>query len=79
MAIDYRTHILIGVRASGQMTVITDWPHLPRQAEVQTEINAARGDFTAFALCTPTSIMPAEGDNGMKGGWHRPVGPSGRR
>ena len=32
LAIDYKTHILIGVRANGVMTVIADWPHLPRQA-----------------------------------------------
>ena len=30
LAIDYKTHILIGVRANGVMTVIADWPHLPR-------------------------------------------------
>jgi hypothetical protein len=41
-AIDYKTHILIGVRANGVMTVIADWPHVPRQAEVQKEIDGAR-------------------------------------
>ena len=29
-AIDYKTHILIGVRANGVMTVIADWPHVPQ-------------------------------------------------
>jgi hypothetical protein len=28
-AIDYKTHILIGVRDNGVMTVIADWPYLP--------------------------------------------------
>jgi hypothetical protein len=29
--VDYKTHILIGVRANGMMTVIADWPHVPKQ------------------------------------------------
>jgi hypothetical protein len=60
-AIDYKTHILIGVRANGIMTVLRDWPNLPRQSEVQDEIDAAREPYVAFALCTPTSILPAGG------------------
>ena len=35
--VDYKTHILIGVRANGVMTVIADWPHVPKQADVQKE------------------------------------------
>ena len=31
--ISYKTHILIGVRPNGIMTVIADWPHVPRQAD----------------------------------------------
>jgi len=31
--ISYKTHILVGVRPNGVMTVIADWPHVPRQAE----------------------------------------------
>ena len=34
--LDYKTHILIGVRENGVMTVLRDWPHVPRQAEVLT-------------------------------------------
>ena len=37
------------------MTVIADWPHLPRQVEVQKEIDAVRDTYTTFVLCTPTS------------------------
>ena len=33
--IDYKTHILIGIRADGVMNVVEDWPHLPSQADVQ--------------------------------------------
>src|SRR5438105_9491812 len=33
--VDYKTHMLIGVRPNGIMTVIADWPYVPRQAEVQ--------------------------------------------
>lgn len=76
-AIDYKTHILIGVRGNGIMTVIADWPHLPRQAEVQKEIDGARDGYATFVLCTPTSIIPGAG-NASTSGWHQPVGP-GRR
>jgi len=55
-AIDYKTHILIGV-----MTVIADWSHVPKQAEVQKEIDGARDGYATFVLCTPTSIIPAGG------------------
>jgi hypothetical protein len=61
-AIDYKTHVLIGVRANGIMTVLRDWPNLPRQSEVQDEIDAAAEPYVAFALCTPTSILPAGGE-----------------
>lgn len=58
--IDYKTHILIAVRGDGVMTVICDWPHLPTQAEVQEQIDASASGYAAFALCTPTSILPVE-------------------
>jgi hypothetical protein len=41
--IDYRTHILVGVRADGVMTIIEDWPHVPTQVDVQETIDGARG------------------------------------
>jgi len=40
--IDYKTHILIGYASGGMMGVIFDWPHLPRQEEVQQKIDAVR-------------------------------------
>jgi hypothetical protein len=55
--ISYKTHILIGVRSNGVMTVIADWPHVPKQAEVQQEIEAAHDGYATFVLCTPTSIL----------------------
>jgi hypothetical protein len=58
--IDYKTHILIGVRSSGSMSVISHWHYLPRQAEVQHEMAAVTEDYDMFLLCTPTSIMPAQ-------------------
>jgi hypothetical protein len=64
--IDYTTHILIGVRAGGVMTVISDWPYVPLQAEVQKEIDCVREPYVAFALCTPTSIMPADRTKALK-------------
>jgi hypothetical protein len=57
--VSYKTHILIGIRSNGSMTVIADWPHVPRQAEVQEKIDAARDGYVTFALCTPTSIIAA--------------------
>jgi hypothetical protein len=57
--IDYKTHILIGVRANGLMSVICHWPYVPRQAEVEQKIEATREPYASFALCTPTAILPA--------------------
>jgi hypothetical protein len=57
--VDYNTHILIGVRDTGAMTVIADWPHVPKQVEVQKEIDTSRNGYVTYVLCTPTSIMPA--------------------
>ena len=62
--VTYKTHILIGVRENGVMTVIADWPNVPKQSEVQDRINDARNGYRTFALCTPTSIMPADGNGG---------------
>jgi hypothetical protein len=58
--IDYRTHILVGVRADGVMTIIEDWPHVPTQGDVQEAIDGTRGPFASFALCTPTSVLPGK-------------------
>ena len=64
--ISYKTHILLAVRSNGVMTVLADWPHVPKQAEVQREIDAARNGYSTFALCTPTSIIPAPGNAGNR-------------
>jgi hypothetical protein len=66
--ISYKTHILIGVRSNGVMSVIADWPHVPRQAEVQQKMDEVRNGYTTFVLCTPTSILPAA--NGAGSGSH---------
>ena len=58
--IDYRTHILLGLRADGVMTIIEGWPHVPTQADVQEAIDGTRGPFANFALCTPTSVLPGK-------------------
>jgi hypothetical protein len=62
--IDYKTHILIAIRGDGVMTVICDWPHLPTQVEVQEQIDASAHGYAQFALCTPTSILPAGAGGG---------------
>jgi hypothetical protein len=59
-AIDYKTHILIGVRANGVMSVICHWHRVPRQSEVEEKAAATREPFTTFILCTPTSIMGSD-------------------
>ena len=60
--LSYNTHILIGVRPKGVMTVIAVWPHVPKQAEVERKISEARNGYVGFALCTPTSLLPASGN-----------------
>ena len=74
--VDYKTHILIGRTSAGDMTVIGEWPHVPRQAEVQKKIDGARQRYAMYLLCTPTSIMAADG-NGSNG--RRGLGPSSSR
>jgi hypothetical protein len=58
--IDYKTHVLIGVRPGGIMIVIADWPYVPPQSEVQQEMGLTRQPYVTFVLCTPTSVMPAD-------------------
>ena len=65
--ISYKTHILVGVSRSG-MTVLADWPYVPKQSEVQREIERGRNGYVTYVLCTPTSIMPASGDGVPKSG-----------
>jgi len=74
--ITYKTHILIGVRASGSMTVLCHWPHVPRQSEVQHKIATTHESYDTYVLCTPTSVMPAQsGDgNGSNRRFSRPFG-----
>lgn len=39
---------------------LKDWTHLPVLRDVEKAIDGARGTFTNFALCTPTSILPGK-------------------
>ena len=56
--IDYKTHALIGVRPNRIMTVIAEWPYVPRQAEVQEQIDVTPENYDAFVLARRTSILP---------------------
>ena len=67
--LDYKTHILIGVRPNGIMTVIADWPYVPRQTEVQERIDVTLENYDAFVLSTPTSIMPGNFRESSRTGW----------
>ena len=71
--VTYKTHILIGVRENGVMAVIADWPHLPKQSEVQRQMDDARNGYVAFALCIPTSVMTAGGNGGRNSSRRRGV------
>ena len=74
--IDYKTHMLIGVRPNGIMTVLADWPYVPRQAEVQEQIDVTRENYSTFVLATPTSVMPGNSRNSAEANWKssRPFG-----
>jgi hypothetical protein len=48
------------------MTVISDWPYVPPQSEVQQVMDRTREPYVTFVLCTPTSIMPADRTKGLK-------------
>jgi hypothetical protein len=63
---DYKTHILIACTSEGKMSVVCHWPHLPRQAEVEREIDASKEGHTTFLLCTPTSILPIKANGRPK-------------
>ena len=65
-AFDYKTHILIACTAEGKMSVVYHWPHLPRQVEVDREIDMSKEGHTTFLLCSPTSILPIEANGQLK-------------
>lgn len=65
--VSYKTHILIGARENGEMSVIAHWQYVPKQAEVLEQIRQVRNGYATFALCTPTSIMPAGANGGRSG------------
>jgi hypothetical protein len=57
-SIDYKTHILLGIRTSGNMDPICAWPYVPKLQEVEREMSRAMKVYVRFVLCTPTAIMP---------------------
>jgi hypothetical protein len=59
------------MRPNGVMTVIADWPHVPKQADVLAEIIDVSDGYVTFALCTPTSIIPAGGNGGAIRPWYK--------
>ena len=69
--IDYATHILIGIKKSGDMTVVAHWSYVPQQADVDAKIQAEGETYLSFVLCTPTSIIAAPSASPTK----RPLWP----
>jgi hypothetical protein len=69
--VTYKTHILVGMRPNGVMSVIADWPQVPTQADVMAEIRDVSDGYVTFALCTPTSIIPAGGNGGASDPWYK--------
>jgi hypothetical protein len=68
--VGYHTHILIGVEATGSMTVICHWSHVPRQTDLQDQIDKNKKPYAQFLLCTPTSVLrpPEESAHGTQYG-----------
>jgi hypothetical protein len=60
--LSYKTHIFIAVRSNGMMTVIADCHTCQSRLRYRAKINEARDGYVMFALCTPTSILPASGN-----------------
>jgi hypothetical protein len=54
--------------------VIYCWPHVPRQDEVQQRMDGVQDTYSAFLLCTPTSIIPVKNNAfvGRRQGSSRP-------
>jgi hypothetical protein len=78
VAIDDRTHILIGVRANGVMTVIADWPHVPRCRRKSTR--PATGTRRSRCVPRPRSSRPPTGvrEEGGIGRLRRAAGEAAR-
>lgn len=55
--IDYKDHILVGVREDdGSTKVVSHWPYLPKQVEIDEAIRGAQFKYTNFALCSPVNV-----------------------
>jgi hypothetical protein len=67
ISVDYSTHILIGFKKNGDMTVLAHWPRVPRQADVDSKIQSVGEPYKGFLLCTPTAIMGPLGVSSSKG------------
>ena len=63
---DYKTHILIGCTSDKKMTVISHWPHVPGQAEVEQVIRMSKEGHSTFLLCTPTSVLPVNANDQLQ-------------
>jgi hypothetical protein len=72
--VGYHTHILIGVEATGSMTVICHWSHVPRQTDLQDQIDKNNKPYAQFLLCTPASVLR----HPMRALTERSTGPSAR-
>jgi hypothetical protein len=65
-AIDYKTHILIGVRENGRHDRNRGLASCAQTDRGSGGDRHKRNGYVTFLLCTPTSIMPAGGHSGAR-------------
>ena len=70
--VDYKTHILIGRTTAGDMAVIGEWPHVPRQSEVQQRIDGARQNTPSISCVRRRRLFRRMGQQAVVGkAWDR--------
>lgn len=53
VAVTYKTHILLGIKAGYPAVEIARWEHTPTGPQVKEKVDARVSDFNEFTLWTP--------------------------